>query len=223
MSHNEVEDSRDVPRAVVAAAASAVPIVGGPLGVVLQEVWAPRWQRNTVEFVEELADDVEVLAMEAEELRLKLEDEGVAEVFYRAGRTAQISSHAATRRRCRAAVLNAARQPENASLNLRFVRMIDELTPAHFTLLKFLQDPAADEAFSAALQKIMGGSIVGPTAEAVGYSEEHIQLMNGDLSRLGLGQFPGGMITGNGMLSKRTTDLGDKLLAFVEHPVAGDG
>jgi hypothetical protein len=222
MSDNEVDVSRDVTRAVVAAAVSALPIVSGPLGVVLQELWAPQWQRNTVEFVEQLAHDVEELAIEAEELRLQLEDEGVAEVFYRAGRTAQISSHAATRRRCRAAVLNAARQPEHASLNLRFVRMIDELTPAHFTLLKFLQDPGANEGFSSAVQNIQVGSMVDPTAEAVGYSKEHIQLMHGDLSRLGLGQIPGGMISGKGMLARRTSELGDKLLAFVEHPVAGD-
>ena len=30
------------------------------------------------------------------------------------------------------------------------------------------------------------------------------------------------MMSGQGLLAKRTTDLGERLLAFVRHPVAGD-
>lgn len=67
----------------------------------------------------------------------------VAEVFHRAGRIATISAHAATRRRCRAAVLNTIRQPQDAAYNLRFVRLIDELAPTHFALLGIARRPAS--------------------------------------------------------------------------------
>lgn len=183
-------------------------------------------QRNVHAFIEQLGADLEEMAGErytdVAELQAKLDDGRVAEVFHRAAQTARIASSTATRRRCRAAVLNTIRQPENASMNLRFVRLIDELTPAHFTLLAFLKEPGAHTEYQAAVSNIMSGGAVAPTAKALGYSEEFLRMLSADLQRLGLGELPSAMMTSQGLLAKRTTDLGDQLINFVRHPVAGD-
>lgn len=216
----------DKARTVVRASAAAIPVIGGPLAVVLEEVWQPRWLRQGREFVEQLADDVEAMGAElyasVAELQKALEQPEVSEVFYRAGQIASVSSHTATRRRCRAAVLNTIRQPQNAAYNLRFVRLIDELAPAHFTLLALLEDPAGDAAFASKVESTMMGSMSGPVAEVLGYDDGFVQMLSADLSRRGLGEVPSGMMSGQGLLAKRTTDLDDRFLEFVRLPVAGD-
>lgn len=163
--------ARQPVRTVVRTAAAAIPGVGGPIAVVLDDVWMPRWQRNVQDFVEQLGADVEQMAGElyegVEDLREKLSDERVAEVFHRGAQTARVASSQATRRRCRAAVISAIRQPENASVILRFVRLIDELTPAHFSLLALLQDPSVNESYAAAVENVMAGGAMGPAARAL--------------------------------------------------------
>lgn len=216
----------DKARTVVRASAAAIPVIGGPLEVVVEDVWQPRWLRQGREFVEQLADDVEAMGAElyasVDELREALEQPEVSEVFYRAGQIASVSSHTATRRRCRAAVLNTIRQPQNAAYNLRFVRLIDELAPAHFALLVLLADPAGNTAFASKVENTTMGSMSGPVAEVLAYDDGFVQMLSADLSGRGLGEVPSGMMSAQGLLSKRTTDLGDRLLEFVRLPVAGD-
>lgn len=227
---SELDPKAQPARTVVRAAAAAIPGIGGPVAVVLEDVWLPAWQRNVRDFIEHLGSDVQEMASElysnVAELQDKLSDERVAEVFHRSAQTARIASSAATRRRCRAAVLSAIRQPERSSMNLRFVRLIEELTPAHFTLLAFLQEPAANEEYQtqvgmASVTSVAIGA-VAPAATALGYSEEFLRMLSADLQRLGLGELPSAMMSGQGVLAKRSTDLGDQLLDFVRHPVAGD-
>lgn len=216
----------DKARAVVRAAAAAIPYVGGPLAVALEEFWQPRWLDQGKEFLEQLAEDVETMGSElyasVDELHEALDRADVAEVFHRAGRIAAVSAHAATRRRCRAAVLNAIRQPQNAAYNLRFVRLIDELAPAHFTLLALLEDPSANATFRGKVENTMMGGMSSPVGQTLGYDDDFVKMLGDDLARRGLGELPSGMMSGQGLLAKRTTDLGDRLLAFVRHPVAGD-
>lgn len=223
---SELEPTAQPGRTAVRAAAAAIPGIGGPVAVVLEDVWMPLWQRNVQDYVEQLGADLEEMAGElysdVDELREKLSDERVAEVFHRAAQTARVTSSVATRRRCRAAVISAIRQPENASVNLRFVRLIEELTPAHFTLLSFLQDPAANAEYQSEVSNIMSGGATAPTARALRYSEDFLRILSTDLDRLGLGELPSGMMTGQGLLAKRTTSLGDRLLEFVRHPIPGD-
>jgi hypothetical protein len=176
---------RDTARTLVRASAAAMPVIGGPLAVVIEEVWQPRWLRQGREFVEQLADDVEAMGAElyasVDELREALEQPEVSEVFHRAGQIASVSSQAATRRRCRAAVLNAMRQSQNAAYNLRFVRLIDELAPAHFTLLALLEGPAGNTEFASQVENTMGGSMSRPVAEVLGYDEGFVQMLSADL------------------------------------------
>ena len=199
-----------------------MPVIGGPLAVVIEDAWQPRWLRQGREFVEQLAHDVEVMGADlyasVDELREALALPEVSEVFHRAGQIASISSQTATRRRCRAAVLNTVRQPQNAAYNLRFVRLIDELAPAHFTLLALLEDPSGHADFASKVENTMG-SMFGPTAEVLGYDDGFVQMLSADLSRRGLGEIPSGMMSAQGLLSKRTTDLGDRLLEFVRLPL----
>lgn len=54
----------DKARTVVIASAAAMPAIGGPLAVVIEEVWQPRWLRQGREFVEQLAEDVEAMGAE---------------------------------------------------------------------------------------------------------------------------------------------------------------
>jgi len=216
----------DTARTVVRASAAAMPVIGGPLAVVIEDVWQPRWLRQGREFVEQLADDVEAMGVElyasVDELREALEQPEVSEVFYRAGQIASVASQTATRRRCRAAVLNTIRQPQDAAYNLRFVRLIDELSPAHFALLAFLKDPGGNTAFASRVEDILSGSMSGPLAEVLDYEEGFVQMLSADLSRLGLGEVPSAMMSPQGLLAKRTTDLGDRLLEFVRLPVPDD-
>ena len=159
MTSELVAPDVDLKRAVVTAGAAAVPIVGGPLAVVLSETWPDRWRRNATEFINGVAEDVEELAFEMATIEQRLAEEDVSEIFYVARQTAQVASHPATRRRCRNAVVNAIRQPENAARNLRMVRLIDELSPAHFSLLVLLRDPMANQAYAAAVQGTTMGSM----------------------------------------------------------------
>jgi hypothetical protein len=210
----------------VRTVAAALPAIGGRIAVVLDDVWMPRWQRNVQDCVEQLGSDLEQMAGELYEdiadLQDKLNDERVAEVFHRAAQTARVASSVATRRRCRAAVINSIRQPENASVNLRFVRLIDELTPVHFTLLSLLQNPSAHEEYRSAVGSILSGGAFGPAVQALNYSEDLLRMLSADLQRIGLGELPSGIMSAQGLLAKRTTVLGDRFLDLVRHPVAGD-
>jgi hypothetical protein len=55
----------------------------------------------------------------------------------------------------------------------------------------------------------------------LGYDDGFVQMLSADLSPRGLGEVPSEMMSAQGLLSKRTTDLGDWLLEFVRLPVAG--
>lgn len=223
---SELEPTGQPVRTAVRAAAAALPGIGGPVAVVLDDVWIPRWQQNVHDFIEQLGSDLEEVAVElfadVDEIKAWLADERVAEVFHRAAQTARVTSSTATRRRCRAAVINAMRQPENAAMNLRFVQLIDELTPGHFALLTLLEDPSANASYAGEVGKVISGGSAAPAAKALDYTEDFVRMLNADVQRLGLGSFPQGMMTAQGLLAKRTSDLGDKLLSFVRHPVAGD-
>jgi hypothetical protein len=85
------------------------------MSTLLMERWNRMAQDNIVEFVTGIEDDLEELAFDVATLEDRLDHGYVSEVFAVAGRTAQFSSHAATRRRCRNAVVNAIRQPQRAA------------------------------------------------------------------------------------------------------------
>ena len=101
------------------------------------------------------------------------------------------------------------------------MRLIYELVPAHFTLLALLEDPAGNTAFASKVENAMMGSMSGPVADVLGYDDGFVQMLSADLSRRGLGEVPSGMMSAQGLLSKRTTDLGDWLLGFLRLPVEG--
>jgi hypothetical protein len=162
------------------------------------------------------------LAFDVAMLEDPMNDPRVQEVYARAGRTAQFSSHAATRRRGRNAAVNAILQPERAAMNLRFVQLLDRLTPAHFALLKLLEDPTAHEPYMCAIDGSAGGGMLGPVARALGYTEEFVSMLAGDLAAEGLAQMPGNvMMTAQGLREKRIEVRGRQLLEFVERPGPG--
>jgi hypothetical protein len=214
----------DVARDAARAAISVVPMVGGPLQVAFEALFASPIEKRKEEWLKKLAEVVVELGERVAELtpeRLAQDDVFVTVVM----QTSQIAlrNHQVEKLDAlRNAVLNSVLSTIEEDEMFIFLRLIEQLTPVHLRTLKFLDDP---EAWMRQHGTHHPGWSMGAVSTVLEHCFPHLtgrrdvydQIVN-DLQTDGLvgsGSFLHTTMTADGMLGSRTSTRGKAFLAFI--------
>jgi hypothetical protein len=207
----------DAAHAVVKAGLSAVPVVGGSAVELFQYVIQPPLEKRREEWMAALGEKLH----EIESNGLKLEDlqnnQKFISAVMHASQVALRTHQNAKLEALRNAVLNVATgQGPDETLQHLFLEFVDSFTELHLRILKLFQAPPPPPGMS------MGG--LGSVLEynipdLRGQQELYKQLWR-DLYSRGLVNTDSvsGTMSAHGLASKRTTELGDAFLSFIESP-----
>lgn len=207
--------SGDALHAIARAGLSAIPFAGGAAVELFQAVVQPPIEKRRQKWMSEVGDRL----LELEAKGLKLEDLQNNEQFISAvmhASQAVIRTHQdAKLKALRNAVINIAigQAPDETHQHL-LLNFVDSFTEQHLRILKLFQNPKPPPNISmGGLSTVLEHNI----PELQQYRELYIQLWK-DLYSKGLVNTEGLNVTmsGNGLEAKRTTELGDSLLRFIE-------
>jgi hypothetical protein len=207
---------------VVKGTTGSVLFVGGVLAEVIGLVWQPALERRRDEWFRSLGERVDRFEQKYEDFRERLESEQVLTVVAQAT-VAVMSTHQREKHEAlRAAVLNTATAAEpDEEMQLLFLRLIEVYSAAHLQLLKLLDDPTGTfDARGIERQSSATGTIgaiviepMFPEWETPFYTRIHA-----DLEADGLAHGISGLMTPQGVWSRRTTPLGERFLRFITEP-----
>jgi hypothetical protein len=218
-------DSEKVHR-VVRAGLAAVPVVGGPLVEAFNALIEPPMSRRKTAWMIEVTEAINDLYSKGivteEDLQ---ENEKFFTTLVHASTIAVRNHQSEKREALKNAVINSALPdaPDDTIQQL-FLNVIDSCTSWHLALLHLFQGPEKwarghNHTFPALL---MGGlsHIIESAYPALQGQEAIYRLVWQELFRDGLVNTDsvGGAMSSSGMMAKRTTDLGDKFLAFISQP-----
>jgi hypothetical protein len=214
----------------VKAALAALPVAGSPAAELFAVIIAPPLARRRDAWLQSLADGLSALqekvaGFNAESLA---DNEAFVSVTMQASRAALQTHQQEKLEALRNAVLNVAagRAPDEDE-QATFLGYIDALTPWHIRVLRFFQDPAGLAAGRGVrMDRTMAGSLselfeqVFP--DLLGRRDFYDQIAR-DLHTRGFINSSADvlhvMMTGSGLVAKRTTDTADRFLAFIGAPV----
>lgn len=222
--------SGEVIAKVVEGAASAVPIVGGPLAVVIATVFGMAYSRRVDQWRDDLTDAVQYLldnqGLTVEELA---DSDDFLDAVATATRVAATTASQEKRHRLRNALVNigsgTAIRPDKQAIYLRY---IDELTPSHMILLDFMTDPPGFcERHQVPWPNIYSGglrAVVEVALPELAADRDFLDTLAADLSRFGLVDHPGfsSMMTGEGLKAGRGTAKGAEFVSFISSPLDQD-
>jgi hypothetical protein len=211
----------DVAFAVVKATVGLVPGAAD----LLQLIVAPPLARRQREWMEDIAEAIRRLEAErrltAEELR---DNETFVDAFLAAYPAAVRTSQEGKRAALRNAVLNAALPgAPDLAVQQMYLSLIDRWTEWHLRILKLVQDPVTWRGPDGRTIR-EDGSLSGVIFQAFPELRNHREfcdLVWADLQTAGMHRTGGlhVMMTGPGTIAARTTDLGNRFLAFIESPI----
>lgn len=217
-------DERDAASIITRTALGVVPLIGGPAAELFNFVVVPSLERRKAEWLNDLAERVREL--QAEE-RLTFEDlksDAVVDAMLHASQAAMRTSSEEKRAAMRNAVLNTALPGAPGAMDRYvFLRFVDEFSEWHLRVLKLFQSPSQWEKangtkftsnYSGALADILNAAFPElaarrPFCDLVWSDLERAGFVNGSLHT---------MMTGHGLLQPRTTEEGNRFLAFIEEP-----
>ena len=217
--------SADAAHSAVKAAISALPTLGGPAAELFAALVIPPLERRRRAWMEEVAEALRQLENQGKILIEKLkQDEAFIDTLLHASQIAMRNHQQEKRAALRNAVLNSALpSPPDESLRLIFLLLVDQFTVWHLRLLKLFHDPEGwfkkhkkhNPLHTGGLSHIL--EIAYP--ELRGKREFYDQVWR-DLYLRGLvgTESLHVMMSASGLMAKRTTDLGDRFLKFIEEP-----
>jgi hypothetical protein len=215
-------DERDAAYTGAMMLTKLIPYVGGAAA----EWWGARIakpvDRRRTEWFSTLREAVLELQ---EERKIDLDQLGDDDAFasvvmgasLAAAKTHQREKHEALKN----CVLNAALGAEpDASIRQIFIDLVDRFTPLHLKLLHLFSNPRAYEAVARRFEHGgMGGLIymIQTAFPELAGQDAILRVVWGDLEATGfVSKIELGLtMSGSGLLSKRTTDLGDRFVSFV--------
>ena len=221
-------DKGDVVHTIVRAGLSSIPVVGGAAVELFQMVFAPPLEKRRDEWMNQVGETLRVLEQER---GVGIDDLQANDVFIdtvlQASQIAFRSSQEEKRRALRNVIYNAAlSDPPEQSLQQIFLNLIDSFTVWHLRILKLFDNPLewAKENEHQFAEVAISGSLARNILESafpdlLGKRAMYDQIWQ-DLYQKGLVNTDGlhTMMTGQGLLAKRTSDLGTQFLRFVEEP-----
>jgi hypothetical protein len=217
-------DKGDVAHAVVRTALSTIPVVGGPAVELFAAIVTPPLERRRQEWMQEVGEALHKLE---EDRKIKLDDlqnnPAFIDTILHASQVALRNSQEDKRQALRNAVLNAALpDPPEEAIQQIFIDLVDTCTAWHLRILKLFQAPSLW--LEAHGLQLRGNSLAlvleAALPELRGRRSFYDQIWR-DLHTRGLVTIEGlhGMMTGQGLTQKRTTDMGEQFLRFIEEPL----
>lgn len=217
--------SGDTVHAIVKSITSAIPTAGGPLSVMLETIFSPPIERRREKWFKQLAEVVSELEQQVANLSTETlsQNEIFVTIALQATQIALRNHQDEKLQALRGAVLHAALpNGPDEQLQLMFLHFVDELSPAHLSLLALFNDPVR---WMEKHNIQYPGWETGGTSVVVvhcfpnlrGRREIYEQLVR-DLQARGLihqGQFLNVTMTGNGMVESRTSQMGKAFIAYV--------
>lgn len=207
----------DAAHAVIKAGLSALPVVGGPAVELFQNLVQPPLERRRAEWVAAVGEkllELESRGTDIEELGQK--DEFISAVMH-ASQIALRTHQDEKREALRNAVFNvAAGQSPGEALEHMFFEWIDSLSLLHIQILRLFQDPTPPPRMS---MGGLGSVLEHNMPQLRGHSHVYDQVWK-DLYSRGLINTDSLHVTmsGQGLASKRTSEIGDAFLRFVSEP-----
>lgn len=205
----------DAAHAIARAGLSAIPFVGGAAVELFQGVIQPPLEKRRQQWMADVGEKL----LELESNGLKLEDLQDNEQFISAvmlASQAALRTHQAVKLDAlKNAVINVARgQAPDETLQYLLLNFIDSFTEQHLRILKVFQKPTPPSNMS------MGGlsSVLEHNIPELRQNRELYTQLWKDLYSRGLVNTEGLNVTMSeiGLSTKRTTELGDALLRFIE-------
>lgn len=203
------------------AALAAIPIVGGPLAVVVATLFGMSYDRRLAAWREEVFDRIRHLEERGVSAADLAGDDVFLDALAQATRTAETQSSTEKRGYLATALYNigagASVAPDKQSVYLRYV---DELTVSHMRMLAFLNDPPGYlAARGTSWPHTMGGlGAIVKLALPDLYADKHLlDTVLSDLQRFGLAANPGlsTIMTESGLRAPRSTDKGREFMQFI--------
>lgn len=218
----------DAAAAVTRAGLSAIPLIGGPAVELFNALVTPPLERRREEWMRTVGEDLARLeadrGIRIEELRA---NPVFVDTLLQASHSAVRTHHAEKHEALRAAVLNAAlpEAPEEA-LQQMFVAWIGDLTAWHLRILRFFHDPPGWMAQNGRGLPSGGSSLDGMLLAAYPdlqgkrllYDQIWTELWQRGLANTDTLHT---MMSSNGTLARRSSDLGGQFLAFITAPKVG--
>jgi hypothetical protein len=209
---------------MIKAGIGSLPVVGGPIAEFLNFVIGEPAQERRDDFMRELYRrivDLEASDSKFEPATLR-ENEQFQATFIQAAQMSMRTIQDEKREMLRNAVLNSAVIDIDENVRQMFMQYIDRMTPLHASVLRLMDDPQkSPDAQKAASGMMTGGldHIVEAAIPVLTGKKEIGARVAADLGDMGL--FNGnynGMLSGAGMLQRRTTNLGRSFLRFISEP-----
>ena len=225
------ETKGDIAQALARAAASSVPLFGGPAAELIGLVMEPALERRREEWLRDLGSVVDELREGFDGFDPKRLEEN--ELFVTAvisASTAALRTHEKEKRTAlRNAVLSSALELDiDDHIQLTFIRYVDELTALHLRLLAYLRDPSGwfdrhgiqrPSITMGPRTSILEAALPDLAAEPTVY-----QRAAGDLGARGLIENAlSGMVSQQGLYTPLTTPLGNQFLDYIGQPPSDEG
>lgn len=219
-------DAADTGYAVIRAALGGIPVLGSAAQELLQMIIAPPLARRQAAWAEDIGQAIRRLAsdkgIKPEDLR---QNASFIDAVLSATQAAVRTSQEEKRKALLNAVANAAlpAAPDVTEQQM-FIALVDRLTDWHLRILALFQRPTellAGRRYEPAIGSSLGAVIEAAYPELQGRRELCDQVWS-DLAAAGLHRSGSlhTMMTPEGTLQKRTTEVGDRFLAFIRSPFA---
>lgn len=200
--------------AAAKAVLSVVPAIGGPAVELFQYVVQPPLEKRRDEWMAQVGEKLKQLETEGLKLADLQDNEQFISAVMQASQAALRTHQAAKLAALRNAVVNIAKgQAPDEALQHLFLVFVDSLTELHLQILKAFQAPVPPPGMG------MGGlgNVLEHNIPALRGRQDMYGQFWKDLYSRGLVNTEGLNLTmsGSGLAQKRTTELGDRLLAFI--------
>lgn len=221
-------DAKDARRSIAKAAVSGVPAIGGPAAELFDWIVPASLEQRRDAWRERVADALRRLEQRGVRVEDLAEDEGFITIVLEASKAA-LGTHLEEKLDLLAACIESAALPEERDdfVAMRMLRFVEELSPEHFVVLRYLNDPAGWYD-NHGLDPSESKNFMGPRRGAlergkVPVEGEVLDLVLHDLGDRGLAsvEMLGGVTSGNAQLDRLSTALGRTLLSFVRLMAAG--
>ena len=219
----------DIAREFGKAITSAIPVAGGPLQVLFENVFAAPIEKRKQAWLEQLAEVVAEIQRRVEGLTTEklATNETFITVAMQASQMAVRNHQKEKLGALRNAVLNSALpNPPQEDEQMIFLRLVDQLTPWHLRVLGLFTDPV--EWMKRSEIHYPGWGMGGVSMviehcfqELRGQRDTYEQIVR-DLQTDGLvkeGKFLHITMTGSGMVEARATDRGKRFIKYITSPM----